>query len=431
MIQSDSIRRILPRAIKNQDDAVVDQCLEFDREFTAVVMDILPFPNDLLDNPNAVRWVLDWRDRIRSSWSTPDDEQKAYLHAIWGLYWDGQLLPVAGAGISKPAGFPLWGELTKDCLLYARRHAEPEDVQQVVTAFDQLNSKDYTDAQLKEATDAFVTAARGKASIWLQNLLQTYYKRLPGLWAPVAPTRLHDRLAALHHAARPSITGGPVGLGGPGIRGIVTYNFDQMLELAMTNRRCGVEVFFSKQGAPVSLLQGDIQGDYPFPIVHAHGFIPMQSEPVRPEGWIRRPDVLPAQHADSEETIRLHDVVFSQSSYKVLYANADGVPKLVHKEILGRAGSLFIGCSLKDDAVLNELLEAKEQSPLNTHFAVFQDESHVLDDFGEYRKARDHFLHYGIRPFFIKDHDDLPILLDGLRKQGAAYIRKCRLAGGG
>ena len=84
---------------------------------------------------------------------------------------------------------------------------------------------------------------------------------------------------------------------GPGTRGIVTYNFDEMLELAMTNRRCSIEVFFSKDGVPQNVLIGDIQGDYPFPIFHAHGYVPMKREPVKPPTWDIRPDVVLFNHA--------------------------------------------------------------------------------------------------------------------------------------
>lgn len=417
---------ILPPAIEDRDDPVVSECLKRYPALTAAFMDVLPFPSTALQEPQTIQWVLQWREKIKGSWRTSADEQRAFFRAVRQLYCSGELLPVAGAGVSRPAGFPLWGELTKLCLEYAERACQkthPEDVPKVRAALSQLNSERYTDKQLKEATDAFVTAAHGDASVWLQDILEACYKRLPEPWAPIAPTRLHDSLAALHHSARPSDSAPATGPMGPGIRGIVTYNFDQMLELAMANRNSGVEVYFSKHGEAMSLLIGDIRGDYPFPIVHAHGFIPAKPEPVRPPNWAVRPDVVPAHDANSVEEVRRHDLVFSQSSYELLYADHDGLPRIVHSEMFGRTGALFLGCSLEDDAVLRELLEAKEESPLNAHYAVFQDKDNVLDDPKAYAQTRDRYLHYGIRPCFIRDHDLLPRFLEQLRKEGEKHLR--------
>lgn len=306
--------------------------------------------------------------------------QLSLISELKKQYQREELALFVGAGISKDAGIPLWNDLINALLsrMIASRIKDKntEVFSQHLDAIIELahqNQEDSPITQMRYIKSAFSTDEYNKL---VHEVL--YSKK------PKANTRLLKAIAALCTPRRNH----------KGVQGVVTYNFDDLLELCL-----------KRQGVQTNIVssENDISTPDKLSIFHVHGYMPNRFQK-------RTPNM---------------ELIFSEEDYHKVYRDAYCWSNLVQLNYLREHTCLFIGCSLTDPNLRRLLDVAKRNNEKPRHFAflprnsvvnsgtVDQDALEAYKDIDLSLREK-YYATMGLNIIWVDDFNEIPEILQGL-----------------
>lgn len=195
-----------------------------------------------------------------------------------------------------------------------------------------------------------------------------------------------------------------------GLQGIITYNFDDLLEKNFNEKKV---IKFSS-----IYKETDTSSKKELPIYHVHGFLPRDT------------------HDDDDLNDNINEknnfLVFSEEGYHDLILDPYHWANLVQLNFLKEYTCLFIGTSMTDPNVRRLLEISKRKSSENKHYVIFERQSfnkikhdhkesvntNNIDLFAEVHQAmkEEELSELGLNIIWIDSYDEIPGLLDELRK---------------
>lgn len=238
-----------------------------------------------------------------------------------------ELVLFVGAGISRDAGIPQWNELI-NALLSKMILSRIKDKDNVFLP-SQLNS--IIELAYKNQENSPITQMRyikGAFSPTEYNKLvhEVLYSN-----KPKANTKILKAIAALCTPGRTHI----------GVQGVVTYNFDDLLERALKKQKVAINIIST---------ENDITEPGKLTVAHVHGYMPKNFKD-------NDPDV---------------ELIFSEEDYHRVYRDAYCWSNLTQLNYLRERTCLFIGCSLTDPNLRRLLDVARRNDEKPRHFAFLR-----------------------------------------------------------
>jgi len=269
--------------------------------------------------------------------------QQAVFSDLIELIRRQRVAPFLGAGVSKPAGYPLWGEALE------RLGGNIATLDEAVIN-DLLVKNKYL-----EAAQKIVEASEYQLTNYVQTTFRTKYDNDAEREAIPKIFKLLPRLS----------------------KGcIVTTNFDCLIE----------EAFKAKQ-AP--LIDGYMHG-----IQQGHNFV---------QRLLRGDRCILKLHGDVSQP---GSYVFTEQQYEAAYGNpieySNQLPRALRQIYISNS-LLFLGCSLSQDKTLELFKEVKDgqQFEIPDHFAIISEP----EDIEEKQSTEDRLLDIKIRPIWYKSDD--------------------------
>ena len=304
--------------------------------------------------------------------------KKSLVESLKRKYQHEELSLFLGAGVSVDAGIPKWSELINSLLseMILRRasgEADPlfsEYLNEIIRLAYQ-NKEDSPITQMRYIRGAFSTDE------YLQVVHDVLYKN-----NPKPSTVLLNAIAEICAPRRNHI----------GVQGIVTYNFDDLLE------RC-----LKKRNIPTNTLscESDITDPEKLSIFHVHGFLPK-----RKSGF--------------DENVEL---IFSEEDYHRVYRDAYCWSNLAQLNYLRERTCLFIGCSLTDPNLRRLLDVATRSNEKPRHYAFLRRNTSIdavdidKDAIMAYKNIdmelrEKYYATLGLNIIWIDNYEDIPRILE-------------------
>lgn len=329
----------------------------------------------------------------RSAQATPDEWKKDRRQRIESLrraYEGGDLVLVLGAGVSTSAGIPDWDTLLSRLLVAMIEENLSHDVnstQEERVAIAQQMRRLQGNSTLLEAR-------------YIRTGLKDSFEKIvsQSLYSDSKLTKRSSLLSMLAKLCLPRRSG-------TGLRSVVTYNFDDLLE-----------TYLADLGVPYRSIyrDGDFADQDELSIYHVHGFLPREIE----------------KHGDLRKSL----LVFSEERYHQLMLEPYSWANLVQLSVFREHTCLLVGLSLTDPNLRRLLEIAAKSNSTAKHFAIIKrlDPQHLARN----KKARirkdvtqafvsaHHALQetslreLGINVIWIEDFGEIPRLLEefGTRK---------------
>lgn len=315
-----------------------------------------------------------------------DDERRARkqerIDQLSQAYQQQNVTLFLGAGVSQESGLPSWNELIQRLLMKVvhdeLQESLPDDID-----VDQLGR-----LLGENATQNPLTQVRYISSLFSNKDEYSAVRDLLYARSPNLDTNLLRSICRLSKPERTHI----------GVKGIVSYNFDDLIEQS-----------FQKSGIQhASIFRGkDIPSSSLLNIYHVHGYLPHDARSIDPEMTL----------------------VFSEEDYHKVYRDAFSWSNLTQLNAFRESTCVFIGCSMTDPNVRRLLDVYKQSCDKARHFAFLSRDipksktwtaaSEKLKE--EYRKTDDsvrddYFLSIGINVIWVDSFDEIPDILDSLPK---------------
>lgn len=276
-----------------------------------------------IKNPNSI--VVD--DAINNPKSSNDSKktQEMLLDSLKKKYDNQEIALFLGAGVSIDSGIPLWNDLLNSLLAKMISYKLKDST----LSEDQLN-KFITLASANQDGSS-ITQMR-----YIRNAFENEeYNRIVHDALYEKKTKLNTKLlVALSSLCTPSRTK-------IGIKGIVTYNFDDIMERRLKKDKVDFNTIYNEQG---------ISTPDRISVFHVHGF-------------------LPHHKVDEVENPQL---IFSEEDYHKVYTDAYCWSNIVQLNYLRENTCLFIGCSLNDPNLRRLLDVASRGNDKPRHFAFMK-----------------------------------------------------------
>lgn len=341
------------------------------------------------------------------------------------LYVRQGLVLYVGAGVSKSIGLPTWPELIRS--LTVNMMAGKFD--SVVAALDKQSQEkswepifELQDILTRRADqqkpilmmaraikDAFGNALPYNVAwslyvydeTWRQHILDSVYPEMrpqaqSGSRKQLPSSALVDAVVALARAER-EVTG---------VRAIVNYNFDDLLEekLREQNVRCRTV----RSGAD-SLPPGTLA------CYHVHGVLPMQSLIEWAKG--------PPNFEEDDQTDTIGNFVFSEDEYHTEYSDPYRWSNMTQMRLLGQYIGLFVGLSLEDPNIRRLIDVTHKQYPEQINYAILP-RKEALSKGGKSKEVilrnlfeeveTSSFEKIGVRVIWVDGFQEIPVILQNI-----------------
>jgi len=353
-----------------------------------------------------INWLMSAETAIRRSVGRKR-QSEADLAILRAAYAQGALFLVVGAGVGQGAGLPGWKDLVVEMLDYVVTYGSDAHRQRVATAtrtalgFAPVTAEERIAAELRTlvplSEEKRAAAAklrddlRGRTDYTTEQLMQATQFASDAFKEGFADTireRLYARplgenraFAAMASLVRPR--GGP-GESQPRLSSIITYNFDDFIELGMVRAGHGYTAHCSRAGEWVQ--DRGMSGARPsaIDIYHVHGFAPQY--PLR---------------------IDRLDFVFSEAQYRKMYGDDAALVTATQRAFLQGSLGLLVGCSLTDEHALSELRAIPKARPGWFHYALMRGEPDT--------RSKEEYLKLGLRVLWF---DEFGEIVDWLTRIG-------------
>ena len=247
-------------------------------------------------------------------------------------YRSGNLVIYAGAGLSIDNGLPAWDKLVLAMYFSAIKR---DDIVEAIRPFPNylLAIAEWHLERRREPLDITARKVRNlysDESLFMDKLHKTLYLpfKLPdsGVVTPPKTSALLKANLTLKSVAQ--LCRGRAGRAG--VRSVITYNYDTLLEIALGNKRA----------QPIWRANQTVKRGY-LPIFHVHGYVPVDGE-----------------RSSSDE------LVFTEEQYYVAAQNAYSWSNLVQLRHLTNSVGLMVGLSMTDRN-MRRLLDALRKTPIS------------------------------------------------------------------
>lgn len=262
--------------------------------------------------------------------------KKSLIETLKKKYKSEEVALFLGAGVSADAGVPRWNELINSLLsemILRRAKGEPDALLSAhlneIINIAYNNKEDSPITQMRYIRGAF------NADEYYQLVHDVLYNN-----HPKTNTELLNAIAEICTPRRNHI----------GVQGIVTYNFDDLLERRLERQKVATNIISNED---------DITDSEKLSVFHVHGFLPKKINEV-------------------ESNIEL---IFSEEDYHRVYRDAYCWSNLAQLNYLRERTCLFIGCSLTDPN-LRRLLDVATRSNEKPRHYAFLRRNHHFDTNG-------------------------------------------------
>lgn len=299
------------------------------------------------------------------------------ISALKRKYQSEELTLFLGAGVSADAGIPKWNELINSLLseMILRRAQGTHDA--LLT--DHLN--DIINLAYKNKEDSPLVQMRYIRGAFSSEEYQKLVHDVIYKDNPKTNTALLDAIAEICTPKRNHI----------GVQGVVTYNFDDLLERRLKNQRVLTNTISNEQ---------DITDSQKLSIFHVHGYLPKKLREIR---------------GDVE-------LIFSEEDYHRVYRDSYCWSNIVQLNYLRESTCLFIGCSLTDPNVRRLLDVAARSNEKPRHYAFLRKHSNfeAKDIDPDAIKAYEsidmnlrekYYATMGLNIIWVDKYDDIPLVL--------------------
>ncbi|WP_405143649.1 SIR2 family protein [Paenibacillus sp. FSL H7-0942] len=277
---------------------------------------------------------------IKESTSDWKSKQRTSIEQLKKAYTDDDLVLFLGAGVSIDTKIASWDNLVNDLL-----------VNLIGSKLSEHN------VNLSEAEKAFIVEKlknsngnspllmaryirKGLEDVFSKILVEILYKNC------IDTSDLLDGIAQLCLPVRNRV----------GIRGVVNYNFDDLLEYNLKEYKIKFRSIYREADLPLSHELG---------IYHVHGFLPRNS--------------------DEYNSLSKSLLVFSEEGYHDLMLDPYNWSNLVQLNYLRENTCLFIGLSMTDPNLrrLLDIAVRKQEENLYKHFVFMKRESYVREEYDQ------------------------------------------------
>lgn len=234
--------------------------------------------------------------KASNDWTKERDSQ---IEKLQVAYKNDDIVLMIGAGASKDAGVPDWGELLKDLNL---------------SIIDKQISSKLNISEKSELADSLVSMQNGAPLVsasYIRNALGNDFvtEIKNSLYKHVKPTKdqlLLEVIAKLSRPRRKRV----------GIEAIITYNFDDLLETQLKKNGVDFKSIYR---------EGDFEIPTNLSVYHVHGFIP--------------------KNADEYKNLEQSLLVFSEEGYHELQFDAYSWSNMVQMKALREKTCVLVGLS--------------------------------------------------------------------------------------
>ena len=273
---------------------------------------------------------------------------------------------VAGAGISIAAGLPTWKDMLENLLAgYVSRTYLPLLGEEATRALGDGLKDQFQ--YLSPIVSAQFIQSRFSPSEFVEVVRESLYS---GATADPAPPVLCRMIAKLT----------------PGLHSVVTFNFDDLLERALTEE--GVEFTSITKGHHLSNIQG-------LPVYHPHGFLP----------------------ASESEATR---IILAENEYHSQYLAQHSWSNIVVSRVLMESTCLFVGTSMTDPNLRRLVDAAFRENTLQQHFLIthLPTSPDPLAQGAMMEILEAAHQQMGISPIWVENFSEVPRILAGIANEG-------------
>lgn len=308
-----------------------------------------------------------------------ESDKKEKLFSLKKKYQNEELTLFLGAGVSIDAGIPLWNDLINTMLskmiLKMSKHKKnsllSKHLLEIITLAYQ-NQESSPLAQMRYIRGAFDE--------------NEYNKLLHSILYPKGISPKTDLLKAIAEICIPKRNH-------IGVKGIITYNFDDLLE------RC-----LKRYKIATNIIDNDLGSTSPdkLSIFHVHGYMPYKNN-------------------NFEEP---NELVFSEENYHKIYRDAYCWSNIIQLNYLRESTGLFIGCSLTDPNLRRLLDVAIRNNENPRHYAILKRNFLANDNVNqkalqEYNRIdlslrEKYYASLGLNIIWIDEYKEIPSILKSL-----------------
>lgn len=283
-----------------------------------------------------------------------------------------------GAGVSQSAGLPGWQGLLKG-IAGSITETEPFEEKKMKKLMNVCDSSTIVEAR-------FLKTLLRPNSIDEEELNSNFVKCVKKAMyrSEVVQSKLLSTIVNLVIANRNSV------------QGIITYNFDNLLEQEFEKRE---KVKMKDFSAPI-FYKNTVIPKGTLPIIHVHGIIP-------------------------EKGNYGSEIILSEDAYHGLYNNPYSWTNVVQLYALQNTTCFFIGLSMTDPS-LRRLLEASKRTDKSMHYAFLKMDKENWDAFGTDTSKEvidEMFLKLGVKVVWYETYDELPDYIEKMGKQKSDSLK--------
>ena len=318
-------------------------------------------------------------------WKSTRDER---INQLKSVYRKDELVLFLGAGASKMAGISDWNSLISDLLVLMIKNRFKEkgiSITDTETEYfaKELNSINENSPLLQAA---FIKAGLGEA--FEKEVTSILYKNFSDRNIGTS-----DLLKSISKLCLPRRNG-------VGIRAVVTYNFDDLLEVNLKN----YDIKFHSLYSEMDYTAPDELGIY-----HVHGFLP--------------------RNADEYEQLSEGLLIFSEDGYHNLYNDPYSWANITQLNFLRETTTLMIGLSLTDPNLRRLLSISNRRKRIAKHFVIlkrnnFSENSNndgiranILDSFNIVNNELQElfFEQLGLKIIWVESYNEIPELIESIK----------------
>ncbi|MGY3260593.1 SIR2 family protein [Pseudomonas chlororaphis] len=328
------------------------------------------------------------------------EERDQLIKLVAERYRSGSFSLVLGAGVSSSAGLPDWNTLLNSLFvsMLAQENIgeDKSDTAQVSQIVSRLMEVDGPSALMLAR---YIRKGLSVGSpTEQQGFIEAITNQLYSLRNTEFPIE-SELITAIARLCTPSRTGAKV-------RSILTYNFDDFIERALSGRSLIHKSIFEEFETPSA---------EELPVYHVHGFLP--------------------EARDKYSNLDRCTLVFSEEGYHLIYRDAYHWSNLVQLNSLKETSCLMIGLSLTDPNLRRLLEIASKSIEKPKHYAFMRrltskkfksgDRGHplkipssVIDRFLDRHHSTNEELmrELGVTLIWYEEYADIPIILNRIRE---------------
>ncbi|MDQ0919167.1 SIR2 family protein [Paenibacillus sp. V4I5] len=316
-----------------------------------------------------------------------ESQRDKLIDNLRNCFFDDELVLFLGAGVSRDAKIPMWDNLVSD-LLVSLLSNKLKEFNINLSDYE----RDYIIQELKDSNgNSPLLIARyirkGLQELFNETLTQILYKTC------VNESKLLTAITKLCKPVR----------NGVGIRGVVNYNFDDLIEYNFEKHDISHRAIFR---------EGDIPTKDELGVCHVHGFLPRDGK----------------NYTNLAKSL----LVFSEEGYHNLMLDPYSWSNLIQLNYLRENTCLFIGLSLTDPNLrrLLDIASRKQESDICKHYAILRrelyhkkDSNHSNINLRNIQKfdtvnqklQEEYYKELGLNVIWVDDYNEIPSILEKIR----------------